>query len=110
MLSQQDLRDMMDRIEELMRQGRMAEAEALMRQFQQMMENLRMTDQGGEGGEGSGGAGAQALEGWPIFCASSRACRTRRFAICRNSLIPARGRGGVRQYRAERRRGARPEP
>ena len=65
MLSQQDLRDMMDRIEELMRQGRMAEAEALMRQFQQMMENLRMTDQGGEGGEGSGGggAGAQALEG-----------------------------------------------
>src|SRR5690606_23165739 len=35
MLSQQDLQDMMDRIEELMREGRMAEAEEALRQFQE---------------------------------------------------------------------------
>ncbi len=61
MLSQQDLQDMMDRIEDLMRQGRMAEAEEAMRQFQEMMENLRVTE--GQGGEGEGSPGGQAMEG-----------------------------------------------
>ncbi len=60
-LSQQDLQDMMDRIEDLMRQGRMAEAEEALRQFQQMMENLRVAE--GEGGEGEGSPGQQAMEG-----------------------------------------------
>lgn len=59
MLSQQDLQEMMDRIQELIEQGRFAEAEELMRQFQQMMENLRMTDQPGQGGQGEG---QQAME------------------------------------------------
>lgn len=60
-LEGQDLQDMMDRIEELMRQGRMAEAEQAMREFQQMMENLRVTQ--GEGGEGRRGAGQRAMDG-----------------------------------------------
>ena len=34
---------MMDRIQELMEQGRMAEAEQALREFQEMMENMQMT-------------------------------------------------------------------
>lgn len=58
-LSQQDLQAMMDRIEELMEQGRMAEAEQALEEFQRMMENMRMTQsQPGEGGSD----GQQAME------------------------------------------------
>ncbi|MCG7621988.1 TIGR02302 family protein [Epibacterium sp. Ofav1-8] len=59
-LSQSDLQAMMDRIQELMEQGRMAEAEQALREFQQMMENMRVTQ--GEGGEG-GSPGQEAMEG-----------------------------------------------
>ncbi|MRX49126.1 DUF4175 family protein [Paracoccus sp. S-4012] len=45
---------MMDEIERLMNEGRMAEAEALLEQFARMMENLQVTQ--GQGGEGEGGA------------------------------------------------------
>ncbi|MFW8635771.1 TIGR02302 family protein [Cribrihabitans pelagius] len=59
-LSQDDLQAMMDRIQELMEQGRMAEAEQALREFQQMMENMRVTrSQGGQGGD----AGREAMEG-----------------------------------------------
>ncbi|MFD0860057.1 TIGR02302 family protein [Roseovarius aquimarinus] len=61
MLSQQDLQDMMDRIQELMQEGRMAEAEEALRQFQEMMENLRVTE--GQPGQGEGSPGQQAMEG-----------------------------------------------
>ena len=60
-LSQQDLQDMMDRIEDLMSQGRMAEAEEALRQFQEMMENMRVTE--GQPGDGEGSPGQQAMEG-----------------------------------------------
>lgn len=59
-LSQDDLQAMMDRIQELMEQGRMAEAEQALKEFQEMMENMRVTQ--GEGGEGQS-AGQQAMEG-----------------------------------------------
>lgn len=59
-LSQQDLQDMMDRIQELMEQGRMAEAQQALEEFQRMMENMRMT-QGQSGQEGSS-EGQQAME------------------------------------------------
>ncbi len=49
-LGQDELQAMMDRIQELMEEGRMAEAAELMEQLNQMMENLRITQ--GEGGEG----------------------------------------------------------
>jgi uncharacterized protein (TIGR02302 family) len=58
-LSQQDLQAMMDRIQELMEQGRMAEAEQALQEFQRMMENMRMS-QNQQGQEGS--AGQQAME------------------------------------------------
>ncbi|MBR9843905.1 MAG: TIGR02302 family protein [Rhodobacteraceae bacterium] len=49
-LNQDDLQRMMDRIQELMEQGRMAEAMQALQEFQEMMENMRVT----EGGEGDG--------------------------------------------------------
>ena len=60
-LSQDDLQAMMDRIQELMEQGRMAEAEQALREFQQMMENMRMAQ--GQQGQGGGGEGREAMEG-----------------------------------------------
>ena len=59
-LSQDDLQAMMDRIQELMEQGRMAEAEQALREFQEMMENMQMTrSQQGQGGD----QGREAMEG-----------------------------------------------
>ncbi|MDF9301185.1 TIGR02302 family protein [Tritonibacter mobilis] len=59
-LSQQDLQAMMDRIQELMEQGRMAEAEQALREFQQMMENMQVTQ--GQPGQGDS-PGQQAMDG-----------------------------------------------
>ena len=59
-MTQQDLQDMMDRIQELMEQGRMAEAQQALEEFQEMMENLRVTE--GQRGEGDS-PGQQAMEG-----------------------------------------------
>lgn len=56
-MSQQDLQDMMDRIQELMDQGRHAEAQQALEEYQRMMENMQVT-------QGQGGAqGQQAMEG-----------------------------------------------
>ncbi len=51
---------MMDRIQELMEQGRMAEAEQALREFQQLMENMRVTQ--GQSGQG-GNEGEDAMQG-----------------------------------------------
>ncbi|MFB9148869.1 TIGR02302 family protein [Roseovarius ramblicola] len=56
-MSQQDLQDMMDRIQELMEQGRFAEAQRALEEFQRMMENMQVTE-----GQ-SGSEGQQAMEG-----------------------------------------------
>ncbi len=54
------IQEMMDKIQELMEQGRMAEAQELLDQLQQMLENLQVTE-GGTGGdqEQSGGENLQ---------------------------------------------------
>lgn len=54
------LQDMLDRLQELMEQGRMAEAEELLNQLRQMMENMQVA-QGQQGGQQS--PGEQAMEG-----------------------------------------------
>ncbi|MCT4555204.1 MAG: DUF4175 domain-containing protein [Pelagimonas sp.] len=59
-LSQDDLQRMMDRIQELMEQGRMAEAMEAMRQLQEMLENMQVTEGQGQGGQTPG---EQAMEG-----------------------------------------------
>ncbi|WP_210878185.1 TIGR02302 family protein [Roseovarius autotrophicus] len=56
-MNSQDLQDMMDRIQELMEQGRFAEAQQALEEFQRMMENMQVTQ-----GQGQS-AGQQAMEG-----------------------------------------------
>ena len=59
-----DIQAMMDRIQELMEQGRMAEAQQALEELQQMMENLRLSEnnQGSEGGESSAQGLADILQ------------------------------------------------
>ncbi|MEX0318879.1 MAG: TIGR02302 family protein [Ruegeria sp.] len=53
-MTQDDLQRMMDRIQELMEQGRMAEAQQALEEFQQMMENMRVTEGQGQGQQSEG--------------------------------------------------------
>ncbi|SHH62757.1 TIGR02302 family protein [Marivita hallyeonensis] len=59
-MSQSDLQEMMDRIQELMEQGRMAEAQEALEQLRQMMENMQVTQGQGQQGQSPG---EQAMEG-----------------------------------------------
>jgi len=59
-MTQDDLQKMMDRIQELMEQGRMAEAEQALKELQEMMENMRVTNSPGQNGQSEG---QQAMEG-----------------------------------------------
>ncbi|SHI97264.1 TIGR02302 family protein [Shimia gijangensis] len=60
-LDQQDLQDMMDRIQELMEQGRMAEAMQALDEFQRMMENMQVTQGQGNGEPSPGEQSMQDL-------------------------------------------------
>ncbi|SPF79810.1 TIGR02302 family protein [Pseudoprimorskyibacter insulae] len=60
-MSQDDLQRMMDRIQELMEQGRMAEAQEALDQLREMMENMQVTE--GQQGQGQPSPGEQAMEG-----------------------------------------------
>ncbi|WBU55968.1 DUF4175 domain-containing protein [Paracoccus sediminicola] len=51
-MSGDQIQEMMDEIQRLMNEGRMAEAQALLEQFNRMMENMQVRR--GEGGEGGG--------------------------------------------------------
>ena len=60
-ITQDQLQAMMDRIQELMEEGRMAEAQELLDQLSRMMENMQMAEgQPGEGGQPS--PGEQAMQ------------------------------------------------
>lgn len=59
-MNQNDLQRMMDRIQELMEQGRMAEAQQALEELQELMENMRVTQGQGQGGQSEG---QQAMEG-----------------------------------------------
>ncbi|MGJ8628644.1 MAG: DUF4175 domain-containing protein [Sulfitobacter sp.] len=60
-MTQDDLQRMMDHIQDLMEQGRMAEAEQALKELQELMENMRVTE--GQPGEGGKTPGEQAMEG-----------------------------------------------
>ncbi len=56
------IQQMMDEIQKLMEEGRMAEAQQLLDQLSQMMENLKVTQEpGGEGQDGPGGKSMKDL-------------------------------------------------
>ena len=60
-MTQDDLQKMMDRIQELMEEGRMAEAEQALQELQEMMENMQVAE--GQQGQGQQSEGQQAMEG-----------------------------------------------
>ncbi len=60
-LTQDDIQRMMERIQELMEQGRMAEAEQALQELQELLENLQM--QQAQNGQGGQSEGEQAMEG-----------------------------------------------
>ena len=60
-MTQDDLQRMMDRIQELMEQGRMEEAAQALAELQELMENMRVTES--QQGQGSQSPGEQAMEG-----------------------------------------------
>ncbi|MCU4652538.1 DUF4175 domain-containing protein [Roseibacterium sp. SDUM158016] len=60
-MSMADLDEMLRRIEELMQQGRMEEAQEMLNALQQMLENMEITQ--GEGGDGPQTPGQEAMEG-----------------------------------------------
>lgn len=57
-MNQDDLQRMMDRIQELMEQGRMAEAQQALEELQRMLENMQVTH-----GQGQGNEGDQTMQG-----------------------------------------------
>jgi len=62
-MSQDQLQQMLDELQKLMEEGRTAEAQELMEQLRQFMENMQMAEgQPGQGqGQGQGGPGQQAM-------------------------------------------------
>ena len=60
MMSQDQIQQLMDRIQELSDQGRKAEAEAMLEMLQQLLENMEMMM--AEGGQGQSGEGGQAMQ------------------------------------------------
>ena len=60
-MTQDDLQRMMDRIQELLEQGRMAEAQQALEEFQRLMENMRVTQGGGQNGQSPGERALQDL-------------------------------------------------
>lgn len=61
-MSQDQLQAMRDRIQELMEEGRMAEAQALLEEYNRILENLRMTESQNGEGDGPRTPGQQAME------------------------------------------------
>ena len=60
-ITQDQLQEMLDEIERLMKEGRTAEAEQLLQELMEMMENMQVTE--GQQGEGQQSPGDQAMEG-----------------------------------------------
>ena len=59
-MSEDQLQEMLDRLQKLMEEGKTAEAAELLAQIQEMMENMRMVQGDGQG-QGRGGPGQQAM-------------------------------------------------
>ena len=95
-MSMNDLEEMMRRIEELMQEGRMAEAQEMLNALQQMLENMEVT-QGGEGGDGPRTPGEQAMEGLQDTLRDQQDLSDDSFSELQDRLNPNRPQQGQRQ-------------
>ena len=90
-MTQDDLQRMMDRIQELMEQGRMAEAAEALRQLQELMENMRVTQ--GQPGEGGNSPGEQAMEGLSETLREQQGLSDQAFRDLQEQFNPGTGAG-----------------
>ena len=90
-MTQDDLQRMMDRIQELMEQGRMAEAAEALRQLQEMMENMRVTE--GQPGQGGNSPGEQAMEGLSDTLREQQGLSDQAFRDLQEQFNPGTGAG-----------------
>jgi hypothetical protein len=95
-MSMNDLEEMMRRIEELMQEGRMAEAQEMLNALQQMLENMEMV-QGGEGGDGPQTPGEQAMEGLQDTLRDQQDLSDDSFSELQDRLNPNRPQQGQQQ-------------
>ena len=86
MMSGDQLQEMLDKLQQLMEEGKTAEAAELMEQLRQLMENMQVVAGPGQGqGQGQGSPASKACRTWARRCATSRNCPTIPSATCRAS-------------------------
>ena len=90
-MTQDDLQRMMDRIQELMEQGRMAEAAQALKELQELMENMRVAE--GQQGEGSPSPGQQAMEGLSDTLREQQGLSDQAFRDLQEQFNPGAGAG-----------------
>ncbi|WP_456388745.1 TIGR02302 family protein [Profundibacter sp.] len=96
--SQAELQALMDRIQELMEEGRMEEAAELMQRMNEMMENLQMAE-GGEGGDKS--PGEQSMEDLKDTLRNQQGLSDQAFRDLQEQFNPNANRGESSQNRGE---------
>jgi len=94
--SQQELQALMDRIQELMEEGRMEEAQELMQRMNEMMENLQITE-GGKGGEQ--GEGQQSMQDLKETLRDQQGLSDEAFRDLQEQFNPNANRGESQQNR-----------
>jgi len=97
-ISQAELQALMDRIQELMEEGRMEEAAELMQRMNEMMENMQMAE-GGEGGEKS--PGEQSMEDLKDTLRNQQGLSDQAFRDLQEQFNPNANRGESGQNRGE---------
>lgn len=88
------IQQMMDQIQKLMEEGRMAEAQELLDQLSRMMENLRVTQ--GRGGEGQNGPGGQAMQDLRNTLRDQQGLSDDTFGQLQRQFDPGAGQRGLR--------------
>ncbi len=102
-LSQADLDEMLRRIEELMQQGRMAEAQELLDALRQMMENMQITQ--GEGGDGPRTPGQEAMEGLQDTLRDQQELSDESFSELQDQFNPGRPQQGQQGEQGQQQQG-----
>jgi len=107
-MSMNDIDEMLRRIEELMQQGRMAEAQEMLDALRQMMENMQITQ--GEGGEGPQSPGQEAMEGLQDTLRGQQGLSDESFQDLQDQFNPGRpGQQGQQQGQQPGQQGGQPQ-
>lgn len=104
MLSQRDLQSMMDRMEQMARQGNRDAARALLDQLQQMMENLQMARPGADQDQGDQDMNS-ALDELSDMIRKQQQLRDRTFKEGQNQRRPQRGQRGQQGQQGDQQMG-----